>query len=602
MVISIADKLTLLRQEMSHRNIDAYLVPSIDPHNSEYVPVYYQRRTWISNFNGSAGEVLVTMENAYLSTDGRYFLQAKRQLDKNHFTLLKQIGSASAIDSWLKTYANNKILAVDPQLISIKRARCLKQLMKCMGGDLLMIEDNIIDYCKKQLSILDTHEPTPAFILSQQYSGQSIHCRLDFVRSQLFNYNASYLILNVLDEIAWVFNLRGGDIEYNPLVISYAIIGLFDTYLFIDKSKLSAEATNILRKNGVQIIDYNQFGTYLADLKGSIWIDENTANYWMFTKINAKPIFLDSPILLAKACKNNVEISGAINAHIKDAVAVIKFLSWLTSSWYQGVDEITCANKILNFRQEQNNFVGLSFATISGFASNGAIIHYCADATTNKKIDDSSLYLLDSGGQYLEGTTDITRTIHLGKPTLQQKLHYTLVLKGHLALGRAIFPHGTKGEHLDALARSALWRYHLDYKHGTGHGVGSFLCVHEGPQRISQSLSGVDMVPGMIVSNEPGLYLEGKYGIRIENLCLVTQSSVNRNNKGEEVNQSEYGNFYKFENLTLVPYCRHLIDITMLDSDDKDYLAQYYLDIRNKVLPLLDKEQQLWLEYQLDLF
>ena len=588
-------KFNLLRAEMKHANIDMYIIPSTDAHNSEYVPQCWERRSWISNFDGSAGEVLVTMDHAYLWTDGRYFLKASQQLDANHYTLMKQSGFASEVEKWLSTNAKAKRVAVDPSLVSIARATQLKNVLEDNDGELVMLSENLVDIAKIKSGIKLELPNSNAFHLDEIYTGQNLNAKLTIIREALTKSNADYLALNVLDEIAWLFNIRGADIEFNPLVISYAIIGTNSAWLFVEQSKISSQLAEILKSANVEIYPYTNFASKLKILKGVICLDDKTANYSMLENAsqNADVVFMRSPIVLAKACKNPVELEGSRQAHIKDAVAVTSFLCWLDNNWQSGVNEISCADKLADFRSKQANLRGASFASISGFASNGAVIHYHATPDTNKVVDNSNMYLIDSGGQYLEGTTDITRTVHLGNPTAEQKKHYTLVLKGHLALGRAKFPHGTCGEHLDVLARAPLWNEYLNYRHGTGHGVGSFLCVHEGPQRISQGVSGVALLPGMILSNEPGLYIDGHYGIRIENLCNVYQIM------DEVAINSEYGHFYSFDDLTLVPYAKKLIDFTLLSKEDIDQIKAYYAKITTKVRPLLAKNEQEWLDNEL---
>ncbi len=594
---NITKRLELLRQEMIAQKIDIYIIPSIDAHNSEYVPECFERRSWISGFTGSAGEVVVTLEHAYLWTDGRYFLQAENQLDSKHFTLMKQSGFVPEVPAWLATNGQNKRLGIDPELISIVKANSLRRVMDDLDGELVFIEDNLVDKCKQKLGEVLAMPTSKSFLLDIKYTGETIDTRTSMVSNYLKNNNIDYLALNALDEIAWLFNIRGADIEYNPLVISYAIISQDKSWLFIDKEKVSNEAQDILAQSGVTVEAYEKFGEHLAKIKSSIFLDDKTANYAMFSKISDKAtiVFGVSPIIHKKACKNSVEINGTKNAHIKDAVAVINFLSWVNKTWKYGIDEISAADKLEAFRHEQEGLMGLSFATISGFASNGAVIHYRATDATVKTIDDSNLYLVDSGGQYLDGTTDITRTIHLGEPTKEQKRHYTLVLKGHLALGRAVFPHGTCGEHLDTLARSPLWSEFLNYRHGTGHGVGSFLCVHEGPQRISTAHSGVPLLPGMIVSNEPGVYIDGSHGVRIENLCLVSEVTAPR------ALASDYGPFYELQNLTLVPYDKKLIDMKMLSFEEKAQLKQYYKTIKATIRDKLKIKDREWLDDELDL-
>lgn len=593
----IEKRLNLLRTEMKKNNIDIYIVPSIDAHNSEYVPNCWQRRVWISNFTGSAGEAVVTLEHAYLWTDGRYFLQAETELDLTHYTLMKQSGFVSEIESWLSDNAKGKTLAIDPKLLSIDRANNLKNIMTNVSGKISFPEQNLIDICKTQLNENLDLPGNPVYKLEDIYAGVTVTQKLQSIRLELQKNKADCILLNVLDEIAWLFNLRGEDVNYNPLVISYAIVSINEVNLFVNLEKISNSLKTELQNLGIKLFNYNDFGNMLHQLNGTVWLDGKTANTWMQEKLNSSVQIISkrSPIVMAKACKNPTEQNGTRHAHIKDAVAVISFLSWLNNNWQNGVDEILAENKLLEFRKKQTNLKGESFSTISGFGSNGAIIHYRASNNTKKVIDDSNMYLIDSGGQYLEGTTDITRTVHLGQPTELQKKHYTLVLKGHLALARSKFPIGTNGEHLDAFARSYLWNEYLDYRHGTGHGVGSFLCVHEGPQKISKASSGTPLQSGMIVSNEPGFYLNGQYGIRIENLCLITDS---KNKLGQT---SEFGPFLEFENLTLVPYCKKLIDQSLLDSIEKQQIIDYYTEIKSSIRSLLSDADKIWLDSEMNL-
>jgi Xaa-Pro aminopeptidase len=596
--MNIQERLLALRSEMQQHKIDVYLVPSIDAHNSEYVPECWQRRPWISNFDGSAGEVIVTLDHAYLWTDGRYFLQAEQQLDSKYYTMMKQSGFTPETEQWIEENARGKRLGIDPRLVGVGRAKVLQNIMTSIGGELLVLEDNLVDNARLKLGESITLPAAKAFAVYEATTGESLAARLAWLRGELQNNTADYIALNVLDEIAWLYNIRGNDVEYNPFVISYALISLNEAIWFVDSAKLSTELMTELATSGVTILPYENFAAYVGKLNAKVWLDERSASFWMLqsAKVSNEVLLQRSPIVYRKALKNAVEVEGARIAHTKDAVAMISFIYWLEQNWQSGVDEISAADKLEEFRTAQANLHGLSFSTISGYASNGAIIHYRATPESSKVIRDDNLYLLDSGGQYLEGTTDITRTFHLGTPSEEQRHHYTLVLKGHLALSRAVFSHGTCGEHLDMLARAPLWNEYLNYRHGTGHGVGSFLGVHEGPQKISQAPSHVPLMPGMIVSNEPGLYMDGEYGIRIENLCLVTELD------DAKAKQSPYGPFYAFEDLTLVPYGKKLIDISLLSPEDKAQINSYYTRIKAKIAPLLKPELQVWLADQLDLF
>lgn len=596
--MSSLQRLELLRAEMHNAGVDVYLIPSIDAHNSEYVPECWQRRPWISGFDGSAGEVMVTLNQAYLSTDGRYFLQADQQLDATCFKLIKQQGFVSEIELWLQHNATGMKLGIDPQLISIARMTKLQQIMSSIGGEVIILAENLIDKCKLISGENLTLPCAKAYAHNDVFTGESVVNKLKWLRADLSANLVDATAFNVLDEIAWLFNIRGADIDYNPLVISYVFVSQSEAILFVDLDKISPELEQNLLASGVTIKSYSEFGVYLSKLNIKICLDDKTANYWMQqqAEVANQISYARSPIVFKKAIKNSVEQDGMRYAHIKDAVAMVGFLHWLENNWQQGVDEVSAADKLAEFRSQQENLKGFSFATISGYASNGAIIHYRATAETSKVIKNDSLYLLDSGGQYLEGTTDITRTMHLGEPTAEQKRHYTLVLKGHLALSRSIFVHGTCGENLDVLARAPLWNEFLNYRHGTGHGVGSFLCVHEGPQKISQASSGVALLPGMVVSNEPGLYIDGSHGIRIENLCLVSEIEQ------PAAKSSEFGPFYQFEDLTLVPYCKKLIDLDLLSIEDKQQIKVYYQRIIEKVVPRLSDELSSWVLNELAIF
>ncbi|MDD3266383.1 MAG: aminopeptidase P family protein [Burkholderiales bacterium] len=592
--MSIEKKLTTLRTEMQKNKIDIYLIPSVDAHNNEYLPECWERRPWISNFTGSAGEALVTMEHAYLWTDGRYFLQAEQELDAKNYTLMKQVGFASEIESWILANGEGKTLGVDPKVLSADRANSLQNLMPKINAKIVFLEENLVDTSRIVMNEKLILPTAPVFKHEDRYSGISIQDKLSYVRQELKVMGADYLALNVLDEIAWLFNIRGNDIKFNPLVISYAVIGQDNACLFIDINKVPEDIKQEFQNLNIILMDYNKIAEKLSSLTGSVAFDTKTSNHWMIKNLNpeAQIIKTKSPIIIAKACKNDIEQKWARYAHLKDAVSVIGFLSWLNSNWKNGVDELSAQEKLLEFRSRQEHFKQESFAPISGFAENGALIHYRSSSKTNKIIDDSNMYLIDSGGQYLEGTTDITRTIHLGNPTAEQKKHYTLVLKGHLALSRTKFPVATCGEHLDSLARQYLWNEYLEYNHGTGHGVGSFLCVHEGPQKISKAISGAPLKDGMIVSNEPGLYLSGLYGIRIENLCLVKDCHVSNQ-------KFEFGPFLEFETLTFVPYCKKLIDFSIIDAIEIKQLKDYYAEISTKVRHLLSSEEIAWFDNEI---
>lgn len=589
----IATRLSELRNLIHKIGADYYYVPGTDPHKNEYVPLCWQRRAWISNFTGSAGDVIVGMHKAFLWTDPRYFLQAEQQLNNSLYQLMKiGQGGTPNIEEWLFQQHRPLVFATDPRLISVQQAERIKQALRKNEGKLIAVEDNLIDQIWKDRPSIPK---TPIRLQPQPYIGKSTEEKLAQLRKILRSKNANTIVLNILDTIAWLFNIRGNDITYNPLVISYAIVTEKEATLFVDFDKITKEVKLKFEKISLQVKSYEAFSDALHQLSSNttLWIDPTTTNWWIKKQLqNAIDwITQPSPITLAKAIKNPTEQQGAREAHVIDAIAMIKFLHWIETHWQKGITEITASKKLEAFRLEDSRCVDLSFSTISGFGPHSAIIHYSTTQKTNNRIDDSSLYLTDSGGQYLTGTTDITRTIHLGKPTEEQKELYTLVLKGHLAIRHTIFPKCTCGERIDALAHQFLWRKALDYGHSTGHGVGSYLCVHEGPQAITARNTYIPLQPGMILSNEPGVYLTNKYGIRIENLCLVIEKFPTDDSR------TQHGPFYTFEDLTLVPYCRKLIQTKALTYEEIQQINNYHHQIYQTLKNLLPTTTLVnWLE------
>lgn len=585
-MVAIAQRLQTIRDLMQQHDIDFYYVPSSDAHQNEYVPTAWQRRAWVSGFTGSAGDVLIGKDKAYLWTDGRYFLQAEQQLGQD-FTLMKQSqGQAAPIDQWLQKQGQELRVAVDPKVLSIGQAMRMQAALEPHGGALVAFDDNWVDVAKGDVMALPCE---PVSILDEQYTGESTRDKLERIRSSLDQYSADAIAFNMLDEIAWVLNLRGCDIDFNPVFISYLLVTQDHATLFIDADKLDDDVRRYLKSCGVSVLDYDALAESAANFNGVILLDPASASWWMHGLFHQATLcYQRSPVVLFKACKNDTEKQGMREAHRLDALAEVKFMHWIESHWSQGLTEWQAAQKLEAFRRESDLCVGLSFNTISGFASNGAIIHYACDQESAKTIDDSDMYLLDSGGQYLCGTTDITRTMHFGVPTGEHKRHYTLVLKGHLALSHMVFAHGTSGMHLDAIARQFLWAEDLDYAHGTGHGVGCHLCVHEGPIAIRRAGGSEPLLPGMVVSNEPGVYFDGEYGIRIENLLLVRQH--------QHVNASGHGPFYCFEDLVLVPYARNLIDVALLTVQERQQVNDYHAGIVARLSGDLNAEQRRWLE------
>lgn len=573
------EKLTALRNEMKKQGVDFYYVPSGDAHRSEYVPACWQRRPWISGFTGSAGDVLIGKEKAYLWTDPRYFLQAHNELDPALFELMKQgQGETPPVDQWLSQQGDKLTVAVDPKLMSLSQVLSIQSALEKKEGKLIAIEDNLID-------LIWTDRPrrprTPITIQDEKYAGLSASEKINLVRQKLREQKADAIAFNLLDAICWLFNIRGNDIDFNPFVISYAFISDKKALLFVDPEKITPTIADYFKQHQIETKHYDDFATELKKCDGSVWIDPHTASWWMVHQLSHATLLPNtSPVSLLKAVKNKTEQDGAREAHRIDAVAVIKFLHWIENHWQEGVTEITAANQLKAFREADKHFKDLSFETISGFGPHGAIVHYRVTEESSITIDDSNLYLVDSGAQYHYGTTDITRTIHLGAPTAEQKKHYTLVLQGHLNLRHLSFPKGTCGEQVDVVARAPLWRENLNYGHGTGHGVGSYLGVHEGPQVIGGRYTRVPLTPGMIVSNEPGYYREGHYGIRIENLCLIVEKNHD---------------FYGMDDLTLVPYCRKLIDKSLLTAKEIEWVNAYHALVRETLTDRLDEETKKWL-------
>lgn len=588
-MISVSDKLKQLRQRMNEKAVDYYYVPTRDDHNNEYVPPHWQRRAWLTNFTGSYGEALVGLDHAFLWTDPRYYLQAETELDATHFQLMKQTQGVSApVSAWLGDHAFNCTVAVDPKVTSIAQHRQWSATLSHVHGELTAVLENWIDDIWENRPAL---EFKPIRLQDIKYTGLSAIEKLSRVRTQLKTIGADALVISQLDEIAWLFNIRGNDVPYNPLVLSYAIITESDAFLFVDLHCVNESDFAYFSEQNISLETYHEFQHALQNLEGAVWVDPATASWWIALQLDQAIIIeKTSPMVLMKAIKNDIELAGMREAHRLDAIAVMKFLHWIETHWRDGVDEMSAAKQLEKCRFEDSRCLDLSFPTICGFADHGAIVHYRASENSKQMITDRDMLLVDSGAQYHTGTTDITRTIHLGNPTASQKKYYTLVLKGHLALRHVPFPDGTCGEHINAIARTPLWMHGLDFGHGTGHGVGCYLCVHEGPQRIGYGLTGVLMKPGMIVSNEPGLYFAGKYGIRIENLCEVVQRIF------ETDNETGNGPFYGLADLTMVPYARNLININLLTTEEIEWVNTYHCAVFDFISPDLSDDVHVWLK------
>ncbi|NCX94564.1 MAG: M24 family metallopeptidase, partial [Gammaproteobacteria bacterium] len=449
------------------------------------------------------------------------FLQAEQELDSRFFKIMKSVqGQPAAIHEWLRTQKPGTRFGADAKTLTLGQAERFRGALQLIKGELILIEENLVDVIRGPVPEMN---PAPIRLQIEAHSGESSTQKLNRVRDRLKAEGATGIVLNVLDEIAWLLNIRGSDVDHNPLVISYLFLTQDAAYFYVNPAKVTPAVETYLNTLGVQLKPYPSLNQDLREATGKVWIDPATANLWMDLQIKKGEVFrAPSPIGLMKAIKNKVEQAGAIEAHRRDGLALVKFFHWLEHHW-KGQTELSIMEKLESFRAQNEDFQDLSFTTIAGYAAHGAIIHYRATQETNSAIADQNLLLVDSGGQYLQGTTDVTRTVHLGQPTPEHRRMYTLVLKGHLALRHAVFCAGTRGEHLDALARLPLFKAYCNYNHGTGHGVGSYLCVHEGPARISTAPTTIALQPGMILSNEPGVYIDGHFGIRLENLVLVVE-------------------------------------------------------------------------------
>lgn len=588
----VTDHLRQLRAAMRAADISACIIPGTDPHASEYIADHWKEREWASGFNGSAGTAVVTYNQAAVWTDSRYFLQGAEQLKDTGYSLMKMgLPDTPEITTWLSTVLKlGEKVAVNPQMFSMNAYATLQNELTMQG--LQLIPADIISEAWKDRPALPAK---PLFVFGPEHSGQSCSNKLKEVRKRMQSAHADVLILTALDDIAWLFNIRGNDVDFNPVVIAYATIETDKATLYIDAAKLTPETEKYFQAEGVTLNDYQAIYTDLRALiqKKKVMVDGAKLNQSLLEAIPAgcpKTVQM-SPVFQLKSIKNEVELKGIKQAMIKDGVALTRFFRWLETQVKERRQTEYSINQMLySFRKEQGDFFGESFGTIAGYGGNGAIVHYRADENNSAVIAPDNILLLDSGGQYLQGTTDITRTVTLGKPTAQQKKDFTLVLKGHIGIATAQFPSGTRGSQLDILARKAMWDIGINYGHGTGHGIGHFLNVHEGPQSIRMEENPVTLQPGMLLSNEPGIYRTGDYGIRIENLVLVIPGAT-----------TEFGNFLKFETLTLFPIDAHLIEEKMLTSAEKEWLKDYHQRVYAELSPLLDNDEREWLKQKTQL-
>ena len=578
------EKLTTLREKLRDAGMDGYVVTTGDFHGSEYVCSFFKTRAWLSGFTGSAGTIVVTADKAGLWTDSRYFLQAASQLEGSGIELYKLAlpETPSITEFLLHELHAGQAVGLDGQTYSAAEASALANKLSRKEIKLDTSADLIGGIWKDRPAV----PGNPIFEMPEALSGASVHEKLDLINNQLRSEGADCLILAALDEIAWTFNIRGTDVTYNPVVVSYAFVSEDESVLFIKPEKLTAEITEHLKKEGVTLAEYSMIQRYLSRLpeNSRVFVDMNKTNVSLYDAIPGNCTIVEgiSPANHLKSIKNETEIKGFQNAVVKDGVALTKFYIWLEK---QMAEEISAAEKLTALRAEQPQYIMDSFGTICGYAEHGAIVHYSATPETDATLKPEGLLLIDSGAQYLDGTTDITRTIALGEPTEQMKKDFTRVLKGTISLAKSKFPAGTRGSQIDILARKALWDSGINYLHGTGHGIGHCLNVHEGPQSIRMEENPVTLKPGMVISDEPAMYRTGEYGIRTENMILVREDS-----------ETEFGKFLGFDTLTLCFIDTSLIIIPMLSVREHAWLNKYHQMVYDKISPFLNEEEKAWLK------
>jgi Xaa-Pro aminopeptidase len=589
---SYADRLAALREQLKSEKLDGFVVPLTDEHMSEYVGSYAQRLQWLTGFKGSAGSAVVLPEEAAIFVDGRYTLQVRSQVSADDWSY--QSVPETSVTDWLKDHAaKGARIGYDPWLHTRDWVKKAKQALASRGAELVPVGENPIDKIW-----IDRPEASKAKLVVQpdEYAGRGAAEKRTDIAEWLEKHDADAAVLSALDSIAWAFNVRGQDVTHTPVALAYAIVNKDGTAdLFVAEEKVGPDVRQHLG-NGVRLHDRYAFEGALSEFKGkTVAVDPERAVSAIFDaldKAGAKILPLRDPVVLPKALKNKVEIAGQQAAQTRDGAVIARFLHWIDQEAPKGdVDELGASDKLEALRRENPELRDLSFDSISGAGPNGAIVHYKSSEKTNRKLETGTLYLIDSGGQYVDGTTDITRTVPIGEPTDEMRDRFTRVLKGHIAVATAVFPKGTRGTQLDSFARRPLWDAGLDYAHGTGHGVGSFLAVHEGPQRIApvtSSQSGGDepLQAGMIISNEPGYYKTGEYGIRIENLVLVVDKKI------EGAEKEMLG----FETLTFAPIDRRLIVKAMLSPSEIEWLDTYHRQVIEKIGPSLSGSDREWLE------
>lgn len=578
--------LEALRDLMRSKHIDAVIIPGTDPHQSEYPSEHWKFRDYVSGFTGSNGTAVVTLDDAGLWTDSRYFLQAAEQLEGSGFTLRKEnIPGEPTVLEWLgEVLDEDAVVGVDGRLFSLIEANRIE--MFCAQNGFMFAPDF------RAAEAIWTDRPArpmnPAFVHDEALAGEDVDSKISRVVDALDAADADGLLITALDEIAWLLNLRGSDVDYTPVVIAFAYVSEDERVLFIDSEKVTSEVKDHLKKYGVKIKDYDDIEKFLGKISSTatVMVDPNRVSDALGQAMICNKTYMASPVIALKGVKNECQIAGFRQAMLYDGAAMVRMMMWLEQNVANGITEMDVDRRLQQERAAYASNRGDSFHMIAGYKDHGAIVHYEATDESAYTLAPEGLLLIDTGGQYLEGTTDITRTISLGNPTAAEKHDYTLILKGHLALARAVFPKGTMGVQLDVLARGPLWNEGMTYLHGTGHGVGHFLGCHEGPQSIRMEANPTPLELGMVTSNEPGIYKTGEYGIRTENLLLCVPACSNE----------EWGEFYKFESLTLFPYDTTLMDMDMLNREEVKQINDYHAMVCERLRPLLSADEAQWLE------
>ena len=587
----IAERLEALREELRREHLSAFVFPTTDPHNSEYTADHWKGREWISGFTGSAGTAVVTLKSAALWTDSRYFIQAEEQLKGTEFQLMKlKIEGTPTISEWIASELSTSDsqssteIGMDGMVNTVAVVEKMKEELKQRGGITVRTNfDPLARIWKDRPQI----PQSPVEIQPMELAGEDTTSKLIRIRQALRARHADGMLVTALDDIAWTLNLRGSDVHCNPVFVSYLLIASDKATLYINKVKLTAEVRDYLKSQGVETADYSEVSKGLKDyFEYNILLDPDEVCYTLYQQVTRNIVRGASPIATMKTVKNEREQQGFRSAMLKDGIAMVKFLKWLDENiGKQTLTEISVSDKLESLRAEQPLYRGLSFDTIAGYEAHGAIVHYEATPETDIPLHAAGFLLLDSGAQYQDGTTDITRTIALGPLTEEQRRVYTLVLKGHIQIERCKFPAGASGTQIDILARESLWREGLNYLHGTGHGVGSYLSVHEGPHQFRMEWKPAPLVAGMTITDEPGIYLEGKFGVRIENTLLIIPYK-----------QTEFGQFLQFESLTLCPIDTRPIVKELLLPEEIAWLNDYHQQVLTALSPHLDGEEKEWLK------